>query len=176
MNKLSAINDAALRAALGSRCLTKATLAINAASAATVKTTGATSYTINGVFYTKAALAAQSFAVTHREDGSAVTATDAAYVQPAETTVIYLVCLNAVGAVAVVQGGYAGQAVLYANDKSKVLTSDGGVPEIPAGYIAIGAVKVATAAATTFTPGTTALDAAGVTATYFDLSMVPASL
>lgn len=48
-------------ASVGNQCFSKATLAINAASAATFKTTGTTTYTVNGIFYTKAALSAQAF-------------------------------------------------------------------------------------------------------------------
>lgn len=176
MSRLSEIQAAAVRDALGNRCNTKATLAINVGGAATVKTTGTTTYTIGGVLYSKAALSAQSIAVTHRFDGSAVSTADAAYVQPAETTVVYVVALKADGTVAVVQGSYAGQSITFAADKSKVLTGTGGIPALPSGYVAIGAIKVATAAATTFTPGTTALDAAGVTATYYDLALLPVSL
>lgn len=46
---------------VGNQCLSKATLAINAASAATFKTTGITTFVLNGIFYTKAALSAQAF-------------------------------------------------------------------------------------------------------------------
>lgn len=176
MSRISALASASLRQVLGNRCHTKATLAINAGGAATVKTTGATIYSVGGVLYTKAALAAQSIAVTHRLDGSAVTTAEPAYVQPAETTVIYVVALNAGGTVAVVQGSYAGQAVKFRPDLTKIMTGDGDIPDEPAGYTAIGAIKVTTAAATTFTPGTTLLDAAGITATYFDVSVLPESL
>lgn len=176
MSNISEVHSAGVRAAVGDRCMSKVTLAINAGAAATVKTTGAATYIIGGVFYTKAALAAQSIAATHRFDGEAVSAADPAYVQPAGTTVIYVVALNAAGTVAVVQGSYAGQSITYANDKSKVLVGAGGIPKLPAGYVPIGAIKVATANAATFTPGTTALDAADVTATYFDLAILPASL
>ena len=176
MSRISSIASASLRHVLGNRCYTKATLAINAVGAATVKNTGATVFSIGGVLYTKAALAAQSIAVTHRLDGTAVTTAEPAYVQPALTTVIYVVALNKGGTVAVVQGSYDGQSVTFKPDLGKILIGDGDIPDEPAGYTAIGAIKVATAAATTFTPGTTLLDAAGVTVTYFDVSVLPESL
>lgn len=176
MSRISSIASASLRHVLGNRCHTKAALAINAAGAATVKTTGATIFSIGGVLYTKAALAAQSIAVTHRLDGTAVTTAEPAYVQPAEATVVYVVALNKDGTVAVVQGSYAGQAVTFKPDLTKVLVGNGDIPDEPAGYTAIGAIKVATAAATTFTPGTTLLDAAGLTVTYYDVSVLPESL
>lgn len=176
MSRISSIASASLRQVLGNRCHTKATLAINAASAATIKTTGTTTFSIGGILYNKAALAAQSFAVTHRFDGAAVTAAEPAFVQPALTSVFYVVALNSAGTVAIVQGSYLGQPITFRPDLSKVVTGDGGIPEEPAGYTAIGFVRVNTAAATTFTPGTTLLDAAGITATYFDVAVLPDSL
>lgn len=176
MSDLSKLTARDLLNAIGTRCMTKITLAINAAGAATVKSTGAINYTIGGVFYTVAALAAKAMTITHRADGSAVTTADPAYVQPAETTVVYVLAVNSAGTVAVVQGSYAGQSITYKVDKSKVLTGTGGLPALPAGYCPIGAVKVKTAAATTFTPATTALDAAGLTVTFTDLSQLPLTL
>lgn len=176
MTTLALVNDAGLRRAIGDRCYSKATLAINAAGAATVKTTGATSYTVDGIFYSKAALSAQSIAVTHNLFGFAVSGASAsgpgAYVQPANTTVIYVIAVNAAGTVAVVQGGYSGQSVTAPG--GVVMVSKGEVPAVPAGYAPIGAMKVALGA-TTFTPGTTLLDAANVTVTYTDLSLLPAT-
>lgn len=176
MSRLSSINDGALRKALGNRCQTFATLAINAGSAATIKTTGATIYSIDGVLKTKAALSAQSFAVTHRADGLAVDANEPAYVQPAGTTVFYVVALDATGTVAIVQGTFAGQSVTFKPDLSRIETGTGLIPFEPAGYTAIGVVKVVTANAATFTPGTTALDATDVTATYHNVTMLPDTL
>ena len=176
MSSITSILSADVRKVLANRCLTKATLAINAGSAATIKTTGATTYSIDGVLYSKAALTAQSIAVTHGAFGDVVAAGPAAYVQPVLTTVFYVIALNAAGTVAVVQGTYAGQTITFANDLSKVYSGNGAIPVEPAGYTAIGVIKVALAGAATFTPGTTALDAANVTATYFDVDVLPASL
>lgn len=176
MSRISSLASASLRRVLGNRCHTKATLAINAGGAATIKTTGATIFSIGGVLYSKAALSAQSFAVTHRFDGTPVTAAEPAFVQPALTSVVYVVALNSAGTVAIVQGSYLGQSITFKPDLSKIMTGDGDIPEEPAGYTAIGLVKIDTAAATTFTPGTTLLDAAGITATYFDVAVLPDSL
>lgn len=176
MTTLTQVNDHGLRRALGDRCYTKATLAINAGGAATVKTTGATTYSVDGIFYSKAALAAQSIAVTHNLLGLPVSGASAsgpgAYVQPASTTVHYVVALNAAGTVAVVQGGYNGQAVTLPG--GIVSTSKGEVPVVPVGYAPIGVMKVVLGA-TTFTPGATLLDAANVTVTYTDISLLPAT-
>jgi len=175
MARLSHINDGGLRRALGNQCLSFGTLAINAGGAATIKTTGATTYRHNGLNLTKAALSAQSFAVTHRADGTAVTTDEPAYVQPQNTSVVYVVALDATGTVAIVQGTYAGQAVTFKPDLSRIETGTGFVPYEPAGYVAIGAVKVVTAA-TTFTPGTTALDAANITFTFHNVGLLPDTL
>lgn len=171
MGALNDLNDAALRRAMGNMCLTKGVLAINAASAATVKTTNALTYTVGGTLCTKTALAAQSIAVTHDCCGRAVAAGFPAYVQPQNTTVHYVVALKADGTVAVCQGSYLGQSLTKTGDLNATDIGDGGVPMEPEGYTAIGVIKVATGAVT-FTPGTTALDAASVTATYADVGLL----
>lgn len=176
MSSVRDITFSAIVNALLNSCENKPGLAINAASAATIKTTSAPLYTISGAYYNPSALSAQSFAPTHNPFGEAISAaTTAAYVQPAGTTVIYLVALNAAGQVAIVQGSYAGQVLSYTADKSKNVLCGGGVPVEPAGYTTIGAVKVVAGSAS-FTPGTTALDAAGLTVTYFDINILPTTL
>ena len=159
------------RRLLGDRCYVYGTLAINAASAATVKTTGAVIFSVDGVMYTKAALSAQSIAITHDQFGRDVTTQPslAAYVQPANSTVYYVLGLNAAGTVATVQGGYSGQSLTV---NGQPFVSDGSMPVLPNGYAPIGVLKVATGAVT-FTPATTALDAASVTTTYFNVSTLP---
>ena len=44
---------------------------------------------------------------------------------------------------------------------------------MPEGYTPIGIIKIAPTVAATFDPGTTALDAANVNATYFNVSTLP---
>lgn len=176
MSNLAQVNDLGLRRALGYQCFTKGVLAINAAGAATVKTTNALVYSADGVQCTKAALSAQAITVTHNLLGLPVSGASAsgpaAYVQPASTVVIYIVALNSAGTVAVVQGGYNGQNITLPG--GIVRQSKGEIPEVPVGYTPIGAFKV-TLGATTFTPGTTLLDAANVTVAYTDLQLIPAS-
>lgn len=159
------------RRLLGDRCYVYSTLAINAASAATVKTTGAVIFSVDGVMYTKAALSAQSIAITHDQFARDVTTQPslAAYVQPASSTVYYVLGLNSAGTVCTVQGGYSGQSITV---NGQAFVSDGSMPVLPAGYAPIGVLKVVTGA-TTFTPATTALDAANVTVTYFNVSTLP---
>lgn len=50
------------------------------------------------------------------------------------------------------------------------------LPDVPAGVCPVGYLKVVAAVGTTFTPGTTLLDAAGVTVTYVDISVPPETL
>lgn len=176
MSTLASINDAALRKVLGNRCLERVALAINAGGAATIKSTNAAVYSIDGVLYTKAALAAQSFAITHDAFGQPVATGLPAYTQPNTKTVFYVVSLNSAGAVAVSQGTYAGQELNFPNDLSKKMVGAGDIPLEPDGYVAIGVIKIALANNATFTPATTALDATGVTATYYNVSVLPASL
>lgn len=176
MSRLSDVNNA-VRTLLGNVTLAKAVLAINAGGAATVKTTSAIPYTVDGIHYSKALLAAQSIAVTHdwrRQPGGA-------YVQPAGTTVYYTLGLDKTGAVCVVQGSYAGQKwgtdpTLGLGNGSNMGTSyqgTGDLPDVPDGFTAFGIMKVTTSGAATFTPGTTALDAANVAVSYFDVCLLP---
>lgn len=174
MSTLKATQTTDLRKLMGTRCHVKATLAINAGSAATIKNTGAIIFSVDGIMYTKAALSAQSIAITHDQFGRDVTTQPslAAYVQPVLKTVYYVVALNAAGTVAVVQGSYAGQSITY---NGQVYVADGAVPVCPDGYAPVGILKVALANAATFTPATTALDATDVTVTYYDVSVLPSA-
>lgn len=171
MSTLKNVTSADLRRAVGDRCLVYSTIAINAGSAATVKTTGAVIYTVDGVVYSKAALSAQAITVTHDQFGRDVSTSPslAKYVQPASTTVYYVLALNAAGTVASIQGGYNGQSITY---NGQAFTSAGVMPEVPVGYTPFAVLKVVTGA-TTFDPATTALDAANVTVTYFNVSTLP---
>lgn len=174
MSRLSSLASASLRKVLGNRCLTKAVLARDADTATTVQTTNATTYSVNGVLYSKAALNNQSVVVTHRHDGTPVTAAQPQFVQPVGTKVKYVVALDAAGNVAIVQGSFAGQVIRDPANLALVITGDGDIPEEPEGYTAIGYFEVALANAATFTPGTTALNATDVTSTFFDVSVLPA--
>ncbi|MNL31056.1 hypothetical protein D3C87_1528250 [compost metagenome] len=105
------------------------------------------------------------------------------YVQPANTTVYYTIALNGAGTVAVIQGSYNGQIPTLDPTKgvgslAAIGTSakgDGAVPNPPDGYTAVGIVKVTTDGSTTFTPGTTLLDAAGLAVAYFDVCLLPSA-
>ena len=173
----------AVARAIGSLCLTKATLAINAGSAATFKSTGTITYLIDGVFKTKAALSAQAFS-------SGLFTVKSGY------RCLFAVALDASGNVKTFQGPlyktetvdgatkYRPYRILQNNTpgSSSVIEPIGTLvdsncrlfPEVPGGYSVIGAIKV-NAASADFVPGATALDAAGVTTTYTDLAFGPAS-
>lgn len=172
MSTLKAQPNYDLRRLLGDRCYVFSTLAINAGSAATIKTTGAVIYSVDGVMYSKAALSAQVITITHDQFGRDVSTQPsvAKYVQPVSTTVYYLIGVNAAGTVCTVQGGYSGQT-LTVNAQSFV--SDGSMPVLPVGYAPIGVIKIAPTVAATFNPGTTLLDATNVNATYFNVSTLP---
>ena len=108
-----------------------------------------TDYAIGGIAY-------------HKADAASVAIT-AAPAQAADTTCLYLVCLDSGGTLSTVKGDdvlntalNAGTAVIH-------------WPIQPKGLCAIGAVKVKTVGVT-FTAGTTNLNAAGVTATYYNFA------
>lgn len=111
-------------------------------NAATIKIQNAIRYNLWGTYYDKA--------VT---DSIAMTACAA---QAAERYCFYLVSINAAGTVTVTKG-------------TETTTDTCVLPDTPANEKAIGAIKILTAAATTFTSGTTDLSAAGITDTYYDM-------
>lgn len=172
MSILNEFTSTQLRQALGNRVLTLPVLAINAAAAATIKTTNAVVFSLDGQTYTRAALAAVALAVNTTLQQK-TTYQQGFYVQPVSTTVYYTVVLStSSGTVNVIQGTYLNQPFQGAG-------ANLGTGEIPDpddyAFVAIGGIKIVTNSATTFTPGTTALDAAGLTVTYRDyIGMIPA--
>lgn len=117
-------------------------------NAGTIQLAAATIYAINGVTYTKA--------ITNN------IAVNALPVQAVDTTAIYLIAADAAGTITVYQGTPQLTADLAAG--TKVLQ----YPELPTTVCPLGEMKVVTVAVT-FTAGTTALNAAGVTTTFVDL-------
>lgn len=136
-------------------CLTKAGLAIGDGAKtgpAIVSPVGAgIDFVINGYVY-------------HKADAATVLPLTAATVQPVLTTCMYLMCVDADGTVTSVQG----TPVLTASLTAGTATLD--IPEPSANTCPFGAVKIACASTATFTPGTTALDAANITETYYDFA------
>jgi hypothetical protein len=161
MATLRDVNDEIGRELHGYRNLSAATLAINAGGAATFKTTGAYAYLSDGVFKAKAALAAQAFSAGHA-------------VQPIGQTMFYAVGLDAAGNVNTYQGAPASANAQSAAVQlgQTALSVPGSIPDLPNGVTAVGLIKVVTTTAA-FTAGVTALDAAGITATFYDVSVLP---
>lgn len=137
----------------GNQVLGSAGLAINAGTAATWKMTNAAPlvYTINGATYTKAALTAQAIPAS------------AALTASGNQAVAVMLCLDA--------GGTLSTYVSAVSTGASVAAAVSGViyPQVPENVAVIGVIIIGSAA-TAFTPGTTALDAAGITTTYINVT------
>jgi hypothetical protein len=143
----------------GTFCLSKAGLAIGDGAKTGTNSFAAPNgagidFCIDGIAY-------------HKADAATVAPFSTGTVQPVLTKCLYLVCIDSAGAITTVQGESVLTADLTAG--TKVLRW----PEVPANKCPVGAVKITLASTATFTPGTTALDATNVTATYYDLFSVP---
>lgn len=141
----------------GTMCLEKAGLAtattttkikINAPNGAGID------FAIDGILY-------------HKADTDNITVTACA-AQAAVTKCLYLVMLDSSGTASVVKGTEVLTADLTAGSSALNYPLPDASTKCP-----IGAYKIETAAATTFTNGTTAFDAAGITVTYEDLLCIP---
>lgn len=108
-----------------------------------VKTVTTVNYTVDGVFY--------SLSPSASIDVPALTA------QVPSTYAKYLVAVNAAGAFSITQG------------VQKSTAAEAVLPDLLDGYTPIGYFQVLTDSSTTFTPGTTGLDNAGVTDTYVNI-------
>ena len=116
-------------------------------------------YAINGRFYSKAAAATQAF-VIEPNTGIVPTAPNTLQTLAAGQSCSFAVFLDASGNFTVAQGDIV---------DTGLATS---VRPAPAGKCIVGAIKIANAT-NPFIPGTTALSAAGVTATYVNLAQHP---
>lgn len=170
MSRLSDVTNAAIAKLLGYYNQTKGVLSMNAGGAATIKSTNAYTFVNNGVLLSHAALAAQSIAVT----------VGTAYIQPALTKVYYTLGFDSAGAISVAQGSYSGQKLNLDPTKGVGVSQggtswvgDGSIPDVADGVTPFGVLEIDTAAATTFTAGTTLLDAVGITVAYHDVSTLP---
>lgn len=149
-----------LLASLGTKAFTAGGTAKGTA-AGSVKTVSTVTYIHDGIFRSKGAT--DNIALT----GAPFTA----------MTCFFLVSLDKAGTVVVTRGVASGEAVTQ-NSVGRA----GDVPNIPNGTgqngdaqpnCPICIIKVVAAAATTFTPGTTNVDAASITTTFYDVSGVP---
>jgi len=138
----------------GTFCLGKAGLTIGGTDKTGVKIAAAINYAIDGIFYQKA--------IT---DNISITAATA---QAADTECLYLVQLNSAGNLSTVKGTEVSSADM-AGDVAALKW-----PEPEEDNCPVGAFKMTTVGVP-FTAGTTALNATGCTATYYDLFTVPAN-
>lgn len=161
---------------MNNRNLTLVSAAIAmATTAALVKTTAAATFSIDGQLFTKAPtdnipfatqLVSQSY---NAKPG----------VQAAGTTALYGIFIDAAGNVTYVQGQIVSSADLAAGQAALPFppnTGMGAAPGagLPRGRACLGFVRVAVAVgAAGFIPGTTALNAAGVTASFINTLSVP---
>lgn len=129
-------------------CYGDAGLGMDAASSANIETTATISYTIDGVWYSK--VASGSISVAGKYNGTPAS-------QNVSTYAKYLVCINAAGNFLIKKGN------------EHAIASEALLPLLPSGYAAIGYFQILTSASVTYKPGTTRLDATGVTDTYVDL-------
>jgi len=133
----------------------------------TIKTTAAIAYTIDGVFKSKATTDNISIAVSGPSGVYSDPGNGSFTGQTGGSTRIYGLFLDAAGAVSVVPGAIANTAKLAAGTESLQW------PAAQRNKACFGALRIAVTAGTTFIPGTTALDASGVTGTFYNLSSVP---
>ena len=138
----------------------------NGTNAGTVRTTAAITYVINGVFASRAIVDNLSIAYS----GPAVygTPADGSFTGAVGgSTRLYGLYLNAAGALSVLPGQVTNTAELAAGVAALHF------PPMQRELCFIGALRIAVTQGTTFIPGTTALNAAGVTASYLNCSSVP---
>lgn len=162
MGTFADIDHADLRQAIANRAYSKGVIAIDGTNAENVQTSAAVDYSINGVMY-QLAITAEidvSGLGVLTEKGATTTMT----AQATATDRIYLLVLNTSAAIKVVQG------VAVATGETCYC------PRVPPNHCAFAAIKVANASGSAFTFGTTSLATSGVTDTYFDLTMAPATL
>lgn len=135
-------------------------------TAGTIKTTVAVTYTIDGQFKLKAIT--DNIAIAYV--GPAVYSQNSTIANGGFTggtngsTRLYGIYLDGAGVVSILPGQIVDTAQLAAGTASLQF------PDVPKSVCAIGVMRVAVTANTTFVPGTTALAATGVTTSFVNLS------
>ena len=138
-------------------------------NAGTIQNAVAITYTINGEFKSKAITDNVAIAYTGPDiySQNAVESNGGFTGQPGGSTRLYNIYLDGAGNYSIEPGKIVNSAEL----------ASGVAPLEFAGAqrnkACVGAMRIALTAATTFVPGTTALNASGVTATFINLSSVP---
>ena len=187
MSRLTDLTTESLRELIGSVALTIGTLAINAASAATFKTTTVITYLVDGVFKSKAGAAAIPFSAGHKT------------IPTGGYAAFFVVGLDAAGAVTTYQsqraflpevqgdgttkyrgfdmGMNAGATAAIATYQGQLEDFNAGfLPDVPNGITPVGIIKITnTSVSAGWVPGTSALDLAGTTPVYADISMIPSA-
>lgn len=182
MASLANINNVALQSVLGTACLTKAVLAITSGgSCATYETGAAVNYIIDGRYYVQSAvITAGTFSTGHTALASG-------------EKCFFALCIDAAGNVTTVQGPifkaatvngvscyvdkYFNTAAVQSDtnpypSSGRVFTVTGEfLPEVSSSVVPFGLIKIEGV----FTPNTTNLDDAGITATYYDLMVLPSA-
>lgn len=153
--------------------LVSAGLAI-ALNAALVKTTAASTYSIDGQIFTKAA----TDNIPYASQFTSATFNPKPGIQANGTTALYGVFIDAAGTVTFVQGMPVSSADLAAGQAALMFpagTGAGSAPGagLPRGRACLGFLRVANASGNGFVPGVTALNAAGVTSSFINTLSVP---
>jgi hypothetical protein len=150
----------------GSMCFTSGALE-DGSNAGTISIAAAIVHTIDGQFMTNKAIT---------DNISIAVSMEPVYGQPSNgsftggsngSTRLYGLFLDSAGAVSVVPGPIVDTAALAAGEASLQY------PPPQRAKACFGMLRIAVTSGTTFIPGTTALDAAGVTNSYLNLSSVP---
>jgi hypothetical protein len=145
---LAGVNHRALRNLIGNRCLNFVGLVIGSGTTSAVNY-DAFDFIIGGRAYEQAAGVDEALTVLDYYGTTNV--------QAADTTCFYLVVIDAAGVEYTIKGK---------DDETTEL------PGVPDGYALMGIIKIVTVAVT-FTIGTTAFDAAGITDTFYDYIHAP---
>lgn len=164
---------------LANQCL-GSVLAVIGATTTAITTTGTPALAFDGILTPAAAqtnLALSALAASSLSSNQAgylqPSGLDAAfYVQPANTTVYYVLGVVGGSTWKVVQGTYDTQALPFSGVGRSV------IPDVPDGFVPVAVIKVVTSGAT-FTVGTTSLGTGGQTsggvATIKNVSVLPAA-
>jgi hypothetical protein len=159
--------DSGLTVALNSGALA------NGTTSATIKTTVAINYVIDGRFYSKSItdnITISYSGPTVYQAPTGVGGINGAFTGGANgSTRVYGLFLDTSGAVSILPGPIVDSADLAAGRASLQW------PDVPNGVCPFGAIRIALTAGTTFIPGTTAFGATGVTTTYYNLADMPAN-
>jgi hypothetical protein len=147
--------------------LVTAALAIHASKINLIVAVGTAAHIINGQFVTRAAAASQAWTVSENSGVYGDPGNGAFTGTVGGSTRLFGLFMNAAGTLTVKPGPIVNTAKLAAGEAALHF------PQELKDNVCFGAVRVAVTANTTFVPGVTAQDAAGVTTTYVNLACVP---